>query len=306
MRRALLLGCLALAACSARLDGAPSTTAPSPSPSATSTTPAPTSTSPVPTTSSPAPTTTAPSSPPASTHRPTTPTTTPTSTATPTATPTATSTMPAGLLGRDVTRISTTAKVVALTFDAGGDAAGVSSILGTLRAKGVPASFFLTGNWVRVYRAQARAIAASGVVIGNHTMTHPHAPGLTAAALTAQVLDAAAAIRAATGRDPRPWFRFPYGERTTADVTLLNRLGYVCIRWGVDTLGWQGTSGGRSVASVEARVLGALNPGLIVLMHVGSNPTDHSTLDAAALPALIDALRARGYSFVTLGALLAG
>jgi peptidoglycan-N-acetylglucosamine deacetylase len=38
-------------------------------------------------------------------------------------------------------------------------------------------------------------------------------------------------------------------------------------------------------------------------MHVGSNPDDHLTLDAAALPRVISELRARGYSFVTLDAL---
>jgi hypothetical protein len=32
-------------------------------------------------------------------------------------------------------------------------------------------------------------------------------------------------------------------------------------------------------------------------------PNDGTTLDAAALPAIIDGLRARGYGFVTLGAL---
>jgi peptidoglycan/xylan/chitin deacetylase (PgdA/CDA1 family) len=47
-------------------------------------------------------------------------------------------------------------------------------------------------------------------------------------------------------------------------------------------------------------VVGSLRPGEIVLMHVGSNPDDHSTLDADALPELIDALRARGYGFTTL------
>ena len=41
-------------------------------------------------------------------------------------------------------------------------------------------------------------------------------------------------------------------------------------------------------------------PGMIVLMHVGANPDDGTTLDAAALPAVIDGLRAKGYSFVTL------
>jgi hypothetical protein len=51
------------------------------------------------------------------------------------------------------------------------------------------------------------------------------------------------------------------------------------------------------------RVLGSLQPGEIVLMHCGSNPDDHSTLDANALLTVIQNLQARGYSFVTLDAL---
>jgi peptidoglycan/xylan/chitin deacetylase (PgdA/CDA1 family) len=53
-------------------------------------------------------------------------------------------------------------------------------------------------------------------------------------------------------------------------------------------------------------VLAALQPGEIVLMHVGSHPTDHSMLDAAALPQIIDAVRGRGYTFVTMSALTGG
>ena len=73
-----------------------------------------------------------------------------------------------------------------------------------------------------------------------------------------------------------------------------------------DGVDWQETSGGRSVDSVVQRVLGAATPGEIVLMHVGSNPTDHSTLDADALPRVVSGLRAAGYGFVTLDALGAG
>jgi peptidoglycan/xylan/chitin deacetylase (PgdA/CDA1 family) len=80
-------------------------------------------------------------------------------------------------------------------------------------------------------------------------------------------------------------------------------VGYVPVRWTVDSLGWKGTSGGQSVQSVVNRVLAAAQPGEMVLMHVGSNPYDATTLDASALPAIIDGLRARGYGFVTLRAL---
>jgi peptidoglycan/xylan/chitin deacetylase (PgdA/CDA1 family) len=41
-----------------------------------------------------------------------------------------------------------------------------------------------------------------------------------------------------------------------------------------------------------------------VLMHVGANPSDHSTLDADALRTVIDDVRARGYAFVTLAGVL--
>jgi peptidoglycan/xylan/chitin deacetylase (PgdA/CDA1 family) len=47
-------------------------------------------------------------------------------------------------------------------------------------------------------------------------------------------------------------------------------------------------------------VLAQLRPGEIVLMHVGSHPTDGSRLDADALPGLIDDIRGRGYDFVTV------
>ena len=211
--------------------------------------------------------------------------------------------MPAWLLGQDVRRVPTTRKVVVLTFDGGGNAAGLARILATLKAEHVPGTFFLTGRWVQVYPREAQAIADAGHVIGNHTMTHVHSTAVADAVLLQEIRDAAATIHATTGADPRPWFRFPYGERTDSDVRLVNAHGYVCVSWGVDTLGWLGTSRGTS-ADVTARVVSALQPGLIVLMHVGANPDDGTTYDADSLAATIRALRARGYTFATMTDLL--
>jgi peptidoglycan/xylan/chitin deacetylase (PgdA/CDA1 family) len=135
---------------------------------------------------------------------------------------------------------------------------------------------------------------------------HPHFTDLSGGEIRTQIRDAERAIRAGAGGDPRPLFRFPYGDRDARTIAAVNALGYVPVRWTVDSLGWQGTSGGRSAAEVVARVLGAAQPGEIVLMHVGSHPTDRSTLDADALPDIISGLRERGYRFVTLDALLTG
>ncbi|HEX3003466.1 MAG TPA: polysaccharide deacetylase family protein [Angustibacter sp.] len=259
--------------------------------------------------SAPSPTPTAAASSPSTTSAPPTPSSASTSTST-TSSSTSTTTsattasgLPAALLGRVITRLPTTRKVVALTFDAGASADGVASILRTLKRDDVPASFFLTGDFAEQHPDGATHLAAYGRV-GNHTSDHLHLTTLTTAQVRAQVTGARTTIRRVTGEDPLPFFRFPFGEYDTRTLTAVNELGYAAIGWTVDSLGWKGTSGGQSVESVVARVLGAAVPGEIVLMHVGANPDDGTTLDADALPDVIAGLRAKGYGFVTLDALL--
>ena len=191
---------------------------------------------------------------------------------------------------------------MALTFDAGASAAGVPSILATLSAAGVPATFFPTGDFARRYPDQLRAISAAGHRVGNHSSTHPDFTTLTAPERVAQLAAAAAAISPLTGSTTTPWFRFPFGASDSGAITTVNSAGYACVGWTVDTVGWKGTSGGQSVESVVQRVLSTVRPGQIVLMHVGANPDDGSTLDADALPTVIQELRALRYGFVTLDA----
>jgi peptidoglycan/xylan/chitin deacetylase (PgdA/CDA1 family) len=207
------------------------------------------------------------------------------------------------LAGKDWTVIPTTRRVVALTFDAGANADAVPSILTALRHDGVPATFFLTGNFVRDFPAAARSIAAAGFRIGDHTISHPYLTRLGDAAVRQEILGGAQQIASVTGKNPAPLFRFPFGDADARTIALANQAGYVPARWTVDTLGWEGTAGKISASVVVSRVLAAARPGEIVLMHVGSNPDDHTTFDADALPQVISGLRARGYSFVTLDAL---
>ena len=255
-------------------------------------TPSPTTTSPAttPTTASPTTTTTARSA------TPVPPRTTPP--------PSTAPGLPADLRGREVTVLPTSRRIVALTFDAGADAAGLPGILRTLAAQHVRATFFLTGRWVSANPGAVGAILGGGHRIGNHTATHPHLTALSDAQVRTEVLGGQATIRAA-GADPRPLFRFPFGERDARTIADVNALGYVPIGWTVDTLGWEGTAGGMSAARVADRAVGALRPGEIVLMHVGANPDDGTTFDADALPDVIARMRAAGYDFVTLDALLA-
>ena len=116
-------------------------------------------------------------------------------------------------------------------------------------------------------------------------------------------MGAAQQILAVTGVSPVPLFRFPYGDADARTIAIANAAGFVPVRWTVDTSGWEGNAGHVNVAVVVSRVVAGIRPGEIVLMHVGSNPDDHTTYDADALPQIITELRAHGYSFVTLRAL---
>ena len=206
--------------------------------------------------------------------------------------------LPSSLLGSEWYRIPTSDRVVALTFDCGANADGAQKILDTLAQKNAPATFFMCGNFVQSFWNVASAIAQR-YPVGNHTMTHPDLRTLSDADVVNEILAGERTIRQ-LGVDAHPLFRFPYGGSDARTIGIANAYGYGGIRWTVDTLGWEGTSGGQSVATVTSRVLGSLQPGEIVLMHVGSNPDDRSTLDADALAGVIDAIRAQGYTLTTL------
>jgi peptidoglycan/xylan/chitin deacetylase (PgdA/CDA1 family) len=205
--------------------------------------------------------------------------------------------LPPAIIAGELVRLQTKQHVVALTFDGGGNADAAKQVLAVLKREHVTGTFFLTGNFVKTYPLLSRAIGRR-YPVANHTVDHLDLRRLSTAAATREITQAESMIRRATGRDPRPLFRFPYGARDARTLGLVHRLGYASVRWTVDTWGWMGLTS-QSVAGAQRRVLDHLVPGEIVLMHLGSS-RDRSTIDSRALPGVIRAVRARGYRFVTL------
>ena len=196
-----------------------------------------------------------------------------------------------GLPGKEYSRVPGTAKVVALTFDAAYDPTPLAGILATLTSERVPATFFLTGEFIRDFPKPVAAIVAGGYPIGNHSYSHPDFATLDAAAIESQLTRTSALIRQAGAADPRPLFRPPFGSRDARILSILADQGYVSVYWTIDTLDWKTD---RSGAQIRQAVLDKLQPGAIILMHVGGKAT------AGILPTLIHDLRARGYGFVDL------
>jgi peptidoglycan/xylan/chitin deacetylase (PgdA/CDA1 family) len=168
-----------------------------------------------------------------------------------------------------------------------------ASLLDTLGAAGVRATFFVQGRWAEAEPELAARIAAEGHLVGNHTHHHARMTMLSRAGLARDVRAAEKAIAAATGADPRPWFRCPFGSggNDPRIVDGLARLGYVDVGWDVDGLDWDGRSAARLEASVVRATLGR-GDGAVVLVHGWPRPT------AAALPAIIRRLAEVGAAFI--------
>jgi peptidoglycan/xylan/chitin deacetylase (PgdA/CDA1 family) len=188
-----------------------------------------------------------------------------------------------------VSAATTERKVVALTFD-DGPSEYTDRYLDVLREKGVPATFFEIGQEMPGREATMRRILAEGDEIGDHTMNHVEYPGY------AQIAGAAQRIQAYTGFKPC-LFRPPGGAVNSSVIATAGSLGLKTITWDVDPRDWSlpGTS------EIYSNIVGNAKPGAIILMHDGGGPRDETL---AALPEIIDTLRARGYDFETVSALL--
>lgn len=221
------------------------------------------------------------------------PAVTPTTPAAPTSTP-----EPSGDPAA-VVRSVDAGNAVVLTFDAGSDVGYTQMILDVLAAEGVRASFGITGAWAEKNPEIVRHIAAAGHHFVNHSYDHGSftgfsdgRPTLTREQRWAQIDDTEAIVQELTGMSTKPYFRPPYGDYDDSVNEDVGARGYrYNLMWVVDSFGWRGIS----ADEIVARCLQLAQPGAIYIFHVGS-----SSQDGPALGAVIDGLRAAGYSFAYL------
>jgi peptidoglycan/xylan/chitin deacetylase (PgdA/CDA1 family) len=186
------------------------------------------------------------------------------------------------------TRFKTDRHEVWLTIDDGPDEADTPRILDLLGRHNARATFFLIGERAARFPHLVSEILARGHDVGHHTHTHPVAAFwcATPARLRAELDDGLEALRRA-GASPR-WFRAPVGIKSLFLAKELERRGLRCVGWSVRSL----DSISRDPARVVLRVMRAVRPGSVVLMHEGSSLD--SRVRVRALELLLDQFAARG------------
>lgn len=195
---------------------------------------------------------------------------------------------------------TTTQKLVALTFDDGPYGTSTRQILDILKEKKVPATFFVLGMNVEKFPEEAKRIVQEGHLIGNHTYNHSMAlPNLTAVKFALDLDKTERIIETATGQHA-VWFRPPYGTLSDAMRAQLKKEGFLTALWNIDPEDWNYEKS--PTKAIVANVLAHLKPDAIILMHDGRDTKVNYPRDNTvnALPILIDEIRAKGYTFVTV------
>jgi len=215
--------------------------------------------------------------------------------------------------------LPTTASQVALTFDMGGRIAPGLDIVNRLILDRVCTTFFPTGAMTATPDGQKilKLIGAhpSLFELANHTNHHCNlrdggagSPTTAPCPKTApshdfivkELRDAAAILRAASGMEPAPYWRAPYGATNERVLAAAAAAGYTkTFHWDVDTIDWRPVAdGGPTAAQIADKVATRAVKGTDVLMHLGG----WNTFDA--LPSMVQRLRERGLQPTTISDIL--
>ena len=198
---------------------------------------------------------------------------------------------------------------VCLTFDDGPHGTATASILDTLKAKGAPATFFVVGKMVERHPELVRRMIAEGHEVGNHTYEHLRLDQLPEAQIEQELAACESAVERATGH--RMALMRPPGMRVCDPLIQANRrFGYIMVGWTIGAKDFVGHVPARTLpkelrglppttpAMIVQRVEKQLKNGGVVLLH--DNP-----VVAEALPGIVDAIRARGFTIVSPSRMMA-
>lgn len=187
-------------------------------------------------------------------------------------------------------------KIVALTFDDGPNPPFTGQIVKILKDAQATATFFMLGRQVPGHEKAVKEVWKAGFQIGNHSFSHGRLDLALEDDLTRELDDTRNLIFSITNTETK-WLRPPYGYESPILRSIAEPKGYRVVRWNIDSRDWEATN----PDDIVNNTLNAVYPGAIVLMHDGGG---NRTNTAMALPRIIQGLRERGYTFVTLDQLV--
>ncbi|QTD43378.1 delta-lactam-biosynthetic de-N-acetylase [Sporosarcina sp. Te-1] len=184
-------------------------------------------------------------------------------------------------------------KIAYLTFDNGYENGYTESILDTLKNEDVPATFFLTGHYLKSAAPLVKRMVKEGHTIGNHSYNHPNMASASQQKVEEELKKFDELLNQTAGVQRTSYFRPPEGIFSETLLAQANELGYRHIFWSVAFIDWHANKPkGKAYAYNE--LMTQLHPGAVILMHTVSPD------NAEALPDFIREAKKLGYEFRSL------
>lgn len=200
--------------------------------------------------------------------------------------------------GEIVPRVSTTEKVVALTFD-DGPSPKVEELLPILQELEVKGTFFVIGNELEKNMKEGQKIAAAGHELGNHTYSHKRMVFKSPAYVKDEIEKTDELIRK-TGYQGEILFRPPNGKKLFLLPYYLHQHNRKTITWDIEPDSFPEIASNSD--QIVKYVLTNTRPGSIILLHPMYNSREESV---RAIRGIVVGLKEQGYSFKTVSELLA-
>jgi peptidoglycan-N-acetylglucosamine deacetylase len=185
-------------------------------------------------------------------------------------------------------------KEVVLTFDDGPQVKTTKAILDALDEQCTKAIFFSLGKMALGLPEIIRDVAHRGHTVGTHTWSHQDMRKKTDQEAKDEIEKGISAVRRAVGGPISPFFRYPYLRDSAATLAHLQSRNIAMFSTDVDSFDFKRQTSEQLVKSTMAR-LDKKGKG-VLLMH------DIQPHTAAAMPALLAALKAGGYKVVHMKA----
>ncbi|HYA24452.1 MAG TPA: glycosyltransferase [Terriglobales bacterium] len=203
---------------------------------------------------------------------------------------------------------------IAITFDDGPDPEWTPKILDILKRENAPATFFLIGLPAESFGSITSRIYREGHEIGNHTFTHPDISNISKKFneveinLTEELFASRLGIHTILFRPPYSIDQEPDTTDQVRPLKIAQDMGYIIVGDKIDPNDWRENPRPTADEIVD-RVISHLPPcgsdtrfcGSIVLLHDGGGDRSQTV---AALPKIIEGIRAKGLQIVPLYQLL--
>ncbi|TLS35723.1 delta-lactam-biosynthetic de-N-acetylase [Pseudalkalibacillus caeni] len=192
---------------------------------------------------------------------------------------------------------NTDKKELYLTFDNGYENGYTAEILDVLKEKKVPATFFVTGHYLRDQPDLVRRMVKEGHIVGNHSWSHPNMTQKSDEKIREELEKVKEEFTMITGKKEMIYLRPPRGIFSERTLEVSNKAGYVNVFWSLAYKDWV-TNEQKGWKYAYDNIMRQVHPGSIMLLHTVSKD------NAKAMGKVIDDLRKQGYTFKSLDDIL--